>query len=62
MKTTGAIPEGFHSQASGLFGAVLNKMTGEEHGDDFESWNKWYQTNGKRWVKEKVAEMKEEGK
>ncbi|MBI2921508.1 MAG: hypothetical protein HYY18_10540 [Planctomycetes bacterium] len=65
VKTTGVIPEGFHSQASNLFGAVLNKMTGEEYGDDFESWNKWYQTNGKTWVKEKVAEMKkakEEGK
>ncbi|NUN50853.1 MAG: hypothetical protein HUU15_18760 [Candidatus Brocadiae bacterium] len=54
-KTTVAVPEGFHRTAGGAFGAALARLTGEKYSDDFESWNKWYQTNGKSWVKEKVA-------
>ncbi|KAF0242008.1 MAG: hypothetical protein FD180_4151 [Planctomycetota bacterium] len=58
VKTTVAFPEGYH-ETSAMFGAVLQKLTGQELGDDFTPWNEWYRKDGKAWVKTKVAEEAE---
>jgi len=55
-RTTVSVPEGFHATANTQFGEVLGKMTGQSLGDDFEAWNKWYRTDGKSWVKERLAD------
>ncbi|MEK7469051.1 MAG: hypothetical protein AAB074_16880 [Planctomycetota bacterium] len=58
VKTTVAYPEGYH-ETSAMFGAVLQKLTGQELGDDFTPWNQWYRKDGKAWVKTKIAEERE---
>ncbi len=58
VKTTVAYPEGYH-ETSSAFGAVLQKLTGKELGDDFTPWNEWYRKDGKEWVKKKVTEERE---
>ncbi|MCE9584911.1 MAG: HEAT repeat domain-containing protein [Planctomycetes bacterium] len=58
VQTTVAVPEGFH-QTSAEFGAVLQKLTGQEFGDDYTPWNKWYRTGGKDWVKKQIEAERE---
>lgn len=58
VKTTVAYPEGYH-ETTGAFGAVLEKLTGKDLGDDFTPWNEWYRKDGKAWVKEKVMAERE---
>jgi hypothetical protein len=55
VKTTGVVPEGWHSTASSAFAANLRKITEQKYGNDYVDWNTWYRTDGKNWVKEKVA-------
>lgn len=58
IRTTVSVPEGYHA-TSGMYGAVLQKLTGKELGDDFTPWNEWYRKDGREWVKSKVAEERE---
>jgi hypothetical protein len=58
VKTTVAVPEGYH-ETMGMFGSTLQKLTGKELGDDFTPWNEWYRKDGKAWVKEKVTQERD---